>query len=103
MIESHDNAHFYERCCLKFARDRSSDPQTLITLAPILFERSVAAYETGLIGLDTLQGGLDYFQEPFLSYVLVPGVVGWLSEEIVFSGYVANFQLDLSHAYSFVA
>ncbi|RUO95698.1 hypothetical protein BC936DRAFT_143419, partial [Jimgerdemannia flammicorona] len=47
--------------------------------------------EAGQIEYETLQGGLDYFQEPFLSYVLVPGVVGWLSEEIVFSGYVAIF------------
>ncbi|RUS24835.1 mediator complex subunit Med5-domain-containing protein [Jimgerdemannia flammicorona] len=69
---------------------RSSDPQTLITLAPILFERSVGAYQAGQIEYETLQGGLDYFQEPFLSYVLVPGVVGWLSEEIVFSGEHSN-------------
>jgi hypothetical protein len=69
--------------------NRSSTPQLLIKVAPTLFERSIYAYEAGEMELQNLLGGITYFKEKFLSYVLVPSAVAWLCTELLYKKSVA--------------
>ncbi|KAI9288179.1 mediator complex subunit Med5-domain-containing protein [Umbelopsis sp. AD052] len=68
---------------------RSSTPQLLIKVSPTLFERSMYAYEAGEMGLQNLLGGIAYFKEKFLSYVLAPSAMSWLCTELLYNKSVA--------------
>jgi hypothetical protein len=47
------------------------------------------AYEAGEMGLQNLLGGIAYFKEKFLSYVLVPSAMSWLCTELLYNKSVA--------------
>ncbi|KAF9926017.1 mediator complex subunit [Linnemannia zychae] len=63
---------------------QTSKPQLLLEISPSIFEQSFAACQAGVIDATTLKGGLDYFLQPCLLFVLI-GVVQYLCQEIVFS------------------
>ncbi|KAG0375112.1 mediator complex subunit [Mortierella sp. AD032] len=63
---------------------QTSKPQMLLEISPSIFEQSLAACQAGVIDATTLNGGLDYFLQPCLLFVLI-GVVQYLCQEIVFS------------------
>lgn len=50
-------------------------------MAPTICHQSLVACEAGVIDLDTLKEGLQYFLQDLLSFTL-PGVIRWLAREI---------------------
>lgn len=60
----------------------STNPRVLLRVAPTICQQSLAACEAGVIDLDTLKEGLQYFLQDLLSFTL-PGVIRWLTKEIV--------------------
>ncbi|KAF9979047.1 mediator complex subunit [Actinomortierella ambigua] len=74
---------------------QSSKPQMLLEISPALFEQSLAACQADVIDASTLNGGLDYFLQPCLLFVLI-GVVQYLCEQILFSTSTIS-ATDISH------
>ncbi|PWN45048.1 hypothetical protein IE81DRAFT_364424 [Ceraceosorus guamensis] len=60
---------------------RDSPPQILMRLAPLLFCQSIEACRAGVIDLETLRGGLDYFAQDLLCFAL-PAGLGWVARDV---------------------
>ncbi|CEH18765.1 Mediator complex, subunit Med5, fungi [Ceraceosorus bombacis] len=60
---------------------RDSPPQILMRLAPLLFCQSIEACTAGVIDLETLRGGLDYFAQDLLCFAL-PAGLGWVARDV---------------------
>lgn len=58
-----------------------TNPRTLLRLAPTIVQQSIVARKMGILSSDTLTGGISYFCQELLSFVL-PGVLLWLSTEL---------------------
>ncbi|KAG0167921.1 mediator complex subunit [Apophysomyces sp. BC1015] len=54
---------------------RSATPQMLLWAIPTLIQRTMLAYQTGHLDSGILLGVLSYFQETFLHFTLVPGII----------------------------
>ncbi|KAF7728498.1 mediator complex subunit [Apophysomyces ossiformis] len=54
---------------------RSATPQMLLWAIPTLIQRTMLAYETGHLDSGVFLSVLSYFQECFLHFTLVPGVI----------------------------
>ncbi|KAF9164062.1 mediator complex subunit [Actinomortierella ambigua] len=76
----------------------SSKPQMLLEISPALFEQSLAACQADVIDASTLNGGLDYFLQPCLLFVLI-GVVQYLCEQILFTAPATLTTAFSHHAY----
>lgn len=53
----------------------------LLRVAPTICQQSLVACQAGVIDLDTLKEGLQYFLQDLLSFTL-PGVIRWLCTEV---------------------
>lgn len=61
---------------------RSTNPRTLLIVAPTILKQSLAACAAGVIDADSLNEGLSYFlQDNLLSFAL-PGMIVWLVQTI---------------------
>lgn len=59
----------------------TTNPRTLLRVAPTILKQSLVACQHGIVDLDSLKDALSYFLQELLSFTL-PGVLRWLMGEI---------------------
>ncbi|BGP42471.1 hypothetical protein JCM10449v2_006476 [Rhodotorula kratochvilovae] len=59
----------------------STNPRTLLRVAPTILKQSLMARQAGVVDLDSLRDALSYFLQELLRFTL-PGVLLWLIEDI---------------------
>ncbi|GAA5821810.1 hypothetical protein JCM3770_002900 [Rhodotorula araucariae] len=59
----------------------STNPRTLLRVAPTILKQSLMARQAGVVDLDSLRDALSYFLQELLRFTL-PGVLLWLIEDV---------------------